>query len=116
MARATCTSKTALFAVIAGAAAMGLVTLFTSSKGAQARKDLAALGRHLKTKARLLAGRGTRAWEAFKEDPEDLHPASGQDQRGKAAGVWQDAKDRAGALGMEARLPPADPANGLGRA
>ncbi len=115
MARKTSTRKTALFAVIAGTAAVGLLTLFTSSKGAQARKDLAALGRRLKTKARLLAGRGTRAWEAFKDDPADLHPASGQDLRGKAAGVWQDTKDNTEAIGVETRLTPVDPASDLGR-
>ena len=114
MTRETSARNIALFAFIAGAAAVALAVLFTSSKGAQARKDLAGLGRRLRTKTRLLAGRGARAWEALKEDPADLHQASGQDQRGKAAGVWQDTKDRTEDVVAEPRTT-GDIANDLGR-
>jgi hypothetical protein len=37
----------------------------------------------------------------------DPHPASGEDQRGKAAGVWQDAKDHVEARIAETRPCPA---------
>jgi hypothetical protein len=37
----------------------------------------------------------------------DPHPASGEDQRGKAAGVWQDAKDHVEARIAETRPSPA---------
>jgi hypothetical protein len=114
MTRETSTRNIALFAFIAGVAAVALTVLFTSSKGAQARKGLAGLGRRLRTKTRLLAGRGTRAWAALKEDPADLHPASGQDQRGKAAGVWQDTMDRTEDVVAEPRAP-GDVASDLGR-
>jgi hypothetical protein len=100
MTRASSNRNVAIFAFIAGATAVALAALAASSKGAQARKALANLGRRTKGKARLLAGRGTRAWEAFKEDPADLHPDSGQDLRGKAAGVWQDAQDNTQAMGV----------------
>jgi uncharacterized membrane protein len=39
--------------------------------------------------------------------PADPHPASGEDLRGKAAGVWQDAKDHVEARIAETRPCPA---------
>jgi len=107
--------NTALFAFLAGAAAGALAIAFASSKGAQLRRDLAGLGRRAKDRAGHLAERGSRAWEAFRTDPADPHPASGQDQRGKAAGVWQDTMDRAEPLGTEMRPNPGDIASDLGR-
>lgn len=68
----------AFFVFLAGAAAGALATLFTSSKG---------------------------AWGPFKGADEDPYPESGQDLRGKAAGVWQDVKDRAEAM-SDARQNP----------
>ena len=116
MTRETSNRNTALFAFLAGATAVALAALFTSSKGAQARKALADLGRSTRGKARRLASRGTRAWEAFKDDPADLHAASGQDLRGKAAGVYQDIKDNTQAMDGETRAAPVDPAGDPGRA
>ena len=49
---------------------------------------------------------GMNLWEL---DPADPHPASGEDLRGKAAGVWQDTRDRAGILGAAETLDPLPP-------
>lgn len=115
MTRETSNRNTVLFAFLAGATAAALAALFTTSKGAQARKALADLGRRTRGKARRLAGRGTRAWEAFKDDPADLHGPSGQDLRGKAAGVYQDIKDNTQPKDAETRVTPVDPDIDLGR-
>lgn len=87
-------TKTALLAFLAGAAVGVLAIALTSSRLAQVCQDLAGLGRRMKGQAGLLAKRGGRAWEAFKEDAVDPHPATGQDLRGQAAGVWQDTSER----------------------
>ena len=100
MTRESSNRDMAILAFIAGTTTIALATLVTSSKGAQARKALANLGRRTKDKARLLARRSTRAWEAFTDDPADPHPASGQDLRGKAAGVWQDSENNTQAIGV----------------
>jgi hypothetical protein len=106
--RETISRNTAIFAFITGAVAATLAVLFTSSKGAVARKNLADLGGRMKGKAKLLAGRGARSWKASKDDPAEAHPASGQDPRGKAAGTWQDIMDRTEAMATEARHTASD--------
>jgi len=113
MTQETVAGNTAIFAFLTGAAAVALAVLFTSSRGAVARKNLAGLGGRVKDK--LLTGRDARAMEAFKDAPAQVHPASGQDLRGKAAGVWQDIMDRAGTMTIEARHTAGDIASDLGR-
>ena len=49
----------------------------------------------------------SRASRASRGAPADPHPASGEDLRGKAAGVWQDAKDHVEARIAETRPCPA---------
>ena len=106
MTRETSSRNTAFFA---GVAVGALAVASTTSKGQVALADLAALGLRLKGKAGLLAERGARAWEVLRSDPADPHPASGEDLRGKAAGVWQDTRDRAGILGAAETLDPLPP-------
>ena len=79
MARIHDPRTTLLLSFCAGAAAGALAVLFTWSRASR-------------------ASRGA---------PVDPHPASGEDQRGKAAGVWQDAKDHVEARIAETRPSPA---------
>ncbi len=100
-----------LLTFLAGAVAGALVVALTSSRGAaRSRARIAGLGRGVKDRFGRWTRRGGRVWEALQDPPEDPHPASGQDLRGKAAGVWQDAKDRSAGLDGET-LPPVDPAS-----
>lgn len=90
-----------------------LAVALTSPRVAQVRQELAGLGRRVKGQAGLLAERGGRAWAAFKEDAVDPHPATGQDLRGQAAGVWQDTSDRPEMV-AQARQTPGGLASDLG--
>ena len=93
-----------------GGAALGALTVafFTPRARAQAREDLASLGRRIKGKAGHLAHRSTQAWNALQGEPADPHPASGQDLRGQAAGAWQDVKDVAERLVTDVKQLPAE--------
>jgi hypothetical protein len=113
MSQTASSRNNALLAFFAGAAAGALTVALTSSRLAQVRQELAGLGRRVKGQAGLLAERGGRAWEAFKEDAVDPHPATGQDMRGQAAGVWQDTSDRTEMV-AQARQTPGGLASDLG--
>ncbi len=113
MSQTTTSRNTALFAFLAGVAAGALIGALTSSRHALVSQSLAALARRMKGQAGLLAKRGGRAWEAFKEDAVDPHPATGQDLRGQAAGVWQDTSERTERV-APARQTPGGLASNLG--
>lgn len=101
--------NTTLLAFFAGAAVGALaVALTTPKSGAQAREDLAGLGRRIKDKVGHFSQRGTRAWEGLQEPAKDPHPASGQDLRGQAAGAYQDIKDGAERLVTDVKQIKAD--------
>lgn len=94
MSQTTSSRNNTLLAFFVGAAAGALAVALMPSRVAQVGQELAGLGRRVKGQAGLLAERGVRAWEAFKEDAVDPHPATGQDLRGQAAGVWQNPSER----------------------